>query len=236
MGDNKNFPSFILGALLCFGLIILGSSIAGGIIEFKALDRTVTVKGLSEREVNADIAIWPIQFDDAANELNVLSNSIQNKNNTIVEFLKSQGFADKEITVKAPAITDRFAQGYTSKGYRYTGKSTINVYTDKVDLVRTSSYKLVDLAKQGIAVTGNNWELSTKYIYTGLNKIKPEMIEEATKNARVVAEKFANDSDSELGKIKRASQGQFSISDRDANTPHIKKVRIVSTLVYYLSD
>jgi hypothetical protein len=96
--------------------------------------------------------------------------------------------------------------------------------------------KLFELGKQGIAISGQDYQTKTQFLFTNLNEIKPEMIEEATKNARKVAEKFAKDSDSKLGKIKKARQGQFSINERDSNTPHIKKVRVVSTLEYYLSD
>jgi hypothetical protein len=96
--------------------------------------------------------------------------------------------------------------------------------------------KLFELGKQGIAITGEDYQSKTVFLYTKLNEIKPAMIEEATQNARAVAEKFAQDSKSRLGKIRSASQGQFSIDDRDSNTPYIKKVRVVSTLEYYLSD
>jgi hypothetical protein len=94
----------------------------------------------------------------------------------------------------------------------------------------------VELGKQGIAISGEDYQSRTEFLFTELNSIKPAMIEEATENARQVAEKFAQDSSSRLGKIRRAQQGQFSISDRDNNTPYIKKVRVVSTLEYYLSD
>ena len=95
---------------------------------------------------------------------------------------------------------------------------------------------LPELGKTGIAFTGSNYQGQTEYIFTRLNEVKPEMIEEATKKAREVAQKFATDSASQLGKIRRARQGQFSISARDKNSPHIKKVRVVSTVEYYLSD
>jgi hypothetical protein len=140
MNSKRIVEATILGAFLCAGLVILGFLISSSVVKIKSLDRTVTVKGLSEREVAANIAIWPVKFSEADNDL------------------------------------------------------------------------------------------------SHFNEIKPEMIEEATKNARKVAAKFAKDSDSRLGKIKKARQGQFSINDRDSNTPHIKKVRVVSTLEYYLSD
>ena len=96
--------------------------------------------------------------------------------------------------------------------------------------------KTSELGKQGGALTGQNYQYQTQYLFTRLNEIKPEMIEQATNEARAVAEKFAQDSNSELGEIKTAYQGQFSINSRDQNNPHIKNVRVVSTIVYYLSD
>lgn len=238
--NNKDIrASFVLGAFICIGLALLGYLIAGSVAKFKALDRTVEVKGLSEREVPANIAIWPIKFREADNDLNNLFSTIQRKNAIIVEFLKKHGFQEKEIFTVAPAVIDKQAQEYaeSDKGkYRYSGSSTISVYAENADSVRTAMQKLVELGKSGIAISGETYESKTQFLFTKLNDIKPGMIEEATKNAREVAEKFAQDSKSKLGKIKRASQGQFSIEDRDSNTPYIKKVRVVSTVEYYLTD
>ena len=238
--DNKGSgPAFVLGVFVCIGLALLGYLISSGITRIKALDRTVTVKGLSEREVPANIAIWPIKFSEADNDLNTLFSALQRKNAIIIEFLKNQGFKDEEITTSAPAILDRQAQEYVNPErvrFRYSGTSTITLYTDNVDSVRKTMEKLVDLGKKGIAISGEDYQSQTDFLYTKLNDIKPEMIEEATKNAREVAEKFAKDSKSRLGKIKSASQGLFSIDNRDRNTPYIKKVRVVSTVEYYLSD
>jgi hypothetical protein len=141
--------------------------------------------------------------------------------------------------VSAPSITDRQAQGYVSSQpseFRYYGSSIVTVYSTQVDAVRRAMTQIVDLGKQGVAVTGQEYGAQTEFLFTGLNDIKPEMIEEATKNGREVAEKFAADSQSRLGKIRTAQQGQFSINDRDSTTPYIKKVRVVSTITYYLSD
>jgi len=102
--------------------------------------------------------------------------------------------------------------------------------------VRESKKDLIRLGKAGLALSEGGYRSRTEYIFSGLNEIKPGMVEEATRKAREVAEKFAQDSNSELGKIKRARQGQFSITDRDSNNPHIKKVRVVNTVEYYLSD
>ncbi len=240
MNNNKDSAgsAFILGAFLCVGLALLGYFVSGGIVRIRALDRTVEVKGLSEREVPADIAIWPIRFNEADNDLNLLFLTLERKNAAIEAFLKKRGFKEDEISVSAPAIQDRQAQGYsdTQIKFRYSGASTLTVYTRNVDSVRNAMKDLVELGKQGIAIAGQDYEAKTEYLFTRLNDIKPDMVEEATKNARLVAEKFARDSQSGLGKIKRAVQGQFSINDRDSNTPHIKKVRVVSTLEYYLAD
>lgn len=235
--DNKSIsPPFMLGVFICIGLVLLGYLISGSVVKIKALDRTIEVKGLSEREVPANIAIWPIKFKEAGNDLNSLFSSLQRKNTIIAEFLKNQGFKEKDISISAPAILDRQAQENTESEknrYRYSGTSTVSVYTDRVDSVRDCMQKLVDLGKVGIAISG---ETQTLFLFTKLNDIKPAMIEEATKNAREVAIKFAQDSKSKLGRIKSASQGQFSIEDRDNNTPYIKKVRVVSTVQYYLTD
>ena len=239
MNDKPVLSAILLGGFVCVGLIALGYQISKGIIYIKSLDRTVTVKGLSEREVPADIAIWPITFQEAGNDLNDLFSSIQQKNVLVVDFLKNIGFKTEEISVSPPGILDKQAAGYSGSDtfkFRYSGDSTITVYSQDVDSIRKAMNKLVDLGKQGIAFTRQGYQTQTEFIFTKLNNIKPEMVEEATKNAREVAEKFARDSNSTLGKIKKASQGQFSINNRDNNTPYIKKVRVVSTIEYYLSD
>ena len=126
--------------------------------------------------------------------------------------------------------------GNQNISYRYNATSVITVTSSKVDLVRRIMSEQAELMKQGIAITGGDYRYNVSYEFTGLNQIKPQMVEEATKNARSVAEKFASDSDSRLGKIRNASQGQFSIEDRDANTPYIKNVRVVTTVNYYLRN
>ncbi len=239
MTESNTRSSFIMGLLVCIGLALLGYFIAGGIVKFKSLDRTITVKGLSEREVPADVVIWPIRFSEADNDLAAVFSKIQTNNTKIVRFLAINGIKDNEITVSTPSINDRQVQQYGGNDegkLRYSGNSTITVYSQNVELVRTTMSKIIELGKQGIAISQQDYQSRTEFLFTNLNAYKPVMIEEATKNAREVAEKFAQDSHSKLGKIKKASQGQFSISDRDESTPHIKKIRVVSTIEYYLSD
>lgn len=239
MNTGKTREAAILGFFIFAGLALLGYFVATTALQVKAMDRIVTVKGLAEREVNATVAIWPVSFNEAGNDLEELYAQIEHKSGLIIAFLKARGFNDTEISTSQPNITDRLAQNYgdTSRiKFRFTANATVTVYSRNIAQVRTAMKQVVELGKAGIALSGQNYQTPTEFLFTELNALKPAMIEEATNNAREVAEKFARDSHSSLGKIKRASQGQFSISDRDRSTPYIKKVRVVSTVTYYLSD
>lgn len=239
MNSEGTAKFIILGVAIFLGLSALGYLLGGSIVKFKEFERSVSVKGLSEKELPADIALWPIQFTRAGNHISQLYSDLEKDAGQIAGFLKDNGFVDSEITVSPPAITDKLAQQYGDASkveLRYTATQNVTIYTDKIDAVRGTMKKLVELGKTGIVLSGGNYENKTEFIFTRLNDIKPEMIEEATRKAREVAEKFAKDSDSRLGKIRNASQGQFTIMDRDNNTPYIKKIRVVSTVEYYLSD
>jgi len=239
MTEQQNHNPFFLGVFIFLGLLGLGYLLSNAAIEYKEYERTVNVKGLSEREFKADIVIWPIQFTQADNNIETLYNTLEKNTGKIRDFLISKGLEAEEISVSAPNINDKLASQYGNGDYgryRYAAIQGITVYSKKVDLVRSIMKDLSDLGKEGIVFKSDNYDAQPEYIFNRLNEVKPEMIEEATKKAREVAEKFAADSQSSLGKIKRASQGQFSIYDRDRNNPHIKKVRVVSTVVYYLSD
>ena len=239
MEQGSRVSAFILGVAVMVGLTALGYQLGNAAIAFKQYERSVTVKGLSEREYEADIVIWPIQFSVAGNDLGSLYESIERSTSLIKQFLVENGIEAGEISFAAPAITDKSAQQYGNSArpeFRYTASQTVTVYSKNISGVRSVMGSLSQLGKQGIVFTGANYQAQTEYIFTRLNDVKPEMIEEATRKAREVAEKFAADSDSRLGKIRKASQGQFSISPRDNNNPHIQQVRVVSTVEYYLSD
>lgn len=235
-----NSRRIIEALLLSVGMIVAAWVLGQALLQFKQADRGVEVKGLAEREVPADIAIWPVAFSEADNDLPRLYQTLQEKNAKIADFLQASGFTPDEVSISAPSITDRQAQDYgnaeLAERLRYSGKSALTVYTRQIDRVREAMAHLGELGKQGIALSSDNYENRTQFLFTGLNALKPAMIEEATKNARISAEKFAKDSDSRLGKIRRANQGQFSIEDRDASTPYIKKVRVVSSVEYRLID
>lgn len=224
--------------VMALGLVLMGLMIRGGINDFKDKERIVSVKGLAEMEVPADKVIWPLVYKELGNDPVSIYNKIAEKNAAVVKYLKQNGVAEEEISIAPAEIIDMEADRYASQNvsYRYNATSVITVTSKNVDLIRKLITKQTELLKQGIAIAGGDYRYSVSYEFTGLNNVKPQMIEEATKNARAAAEKFAKDSESSLGKIRNASQGQFSISDRDSNTPYIKNIRVVTTVNYYLKN
>lgn len=239
VSTRQNLGIVIAGALVGAGLLGLGWQGGQAAMQVKKLDRSVTVKGLSEREVPADVVIWPLEFRVVDNDLASLYQKAEVQTKKIYAFLEKRGIDQTEISTWPASMTDKAAQHYSSGRpfeYRYLASQAVTVYSKKIDIVRKAMKELGMLGKEGIVLEGENRFGQVEYLFTGLNEIKPQMIEDATKKAREVASKFAADSDSQLGKIKRASQGRFSISDRDSSTPHLKKVRVVSTITYYLDD
>ena len=219
-----------------WGLLALGVCIILSVNKFTGTKRVVNVKGLATQEVLADHVIWPLVIQDVDNDLIKLYSTMDNKSKEIVKFLKEGGIQESEISIAAPTVYDRSANRYSNEyiAYRYQMQQVVTVSSNNVELVRQLILKQGDLLKKGIAISGNDYEHQTQYDFNGLNELKPQMVEVATRNAREVAQKFADDSGSRLGKIQTASQGQFSIYDRDSNTPWIKNVRVVTSVTYYL--
>ena len=233
----KQTEKIISAIIIAAGIVVMGFALRSGIVTFKDMDRRVTVKGLSEREVKADKVTWPLVYKELGNDPAAMYQLLVYKNRQVVAFLKSAGIKDEDISVNPPVITDRQADNYGNEimNYRYKAKRAITVTSSDVDKVRSLMRRQSELMKQGIALVSEEYSNTTvSYEFTGLNKIKPEMIEEATKNARATAQKFADDSESSLGGILSAQQGQFSIEDRDSNTPYIKRLRVVNTIEYSL--
>lgn len=220
--------------ILAVGLIVLGLCIKGGINNFANKDRKVTVKGLSEREVKADKVTWSISTNDMGNDLPTLYQSINAQADKVKAFLKQNGLGDDEITVNPPSVNDLEANQWSDnrKSFRYLVNTTITVSTTKVEAVNKAIFKQGELLKQGVAI-GSSYP---DYQYVSFQELKPEMMAEAIKNAQKTAQQFAEASESELGKIQTAGQGQFEIEDRDENTPYIKKIRVVTTVTYSLND
>lgn len=240
MNNIKSRDMIITGFLLFLGLSMGGVCIGRGLYKSRIQDRYVTVKGLAEREVEANLAIWPITFSVTGDNLNSINSEIDKNRAVIIGFLNKSGFDSSMISHSPPKITDIKARPYygekTNHQYRYIAQTTVTLRTNNVKKTKEAMEKAGDLVSSGIVISEQDWNNSTEFIFTDLNGIKPEMIEEATQNAREAAKKFALDSGSKIGKIRNASQGFFTITDRDRNSPDYKKIRVVTTIEYYLID
>lgn len=233
--------SVFLGISIGLGIAIAGLGIAHGIRLSRLPQRTVEVRGLAEREVDADLAIWPITVQEVSNDLSDLYRRINETRAVVQTFLVGSGFKATEISLSAPKIADRQTQGASetnaSAKYRYTAVATVTVCSSNVSLImKTIEQSSSLVGKNVVLVSSGDYDIRTRFLFTALNKIKPEMIQEATHNAREAAVKFAEDSGSKVGKIKEASQGLFEISEKDPSIPNKKIVRVVTTVDYFLID
>lgn len=228
----------IESAILAVGLALLGVFVYNGINSLAKRDRVVSVRGLAEKEVQADRVIWPLAYKTVGDDLGSVYRDISSANKKIQTFLIKNGIKASDITNGAPQVNDLWTNEYRDNvnRQRYNATSVTTVSSSDVAKVRALMTCTGELLSQGIAIAPNDYNYPIQFDFTSLNKIKPQMIEQATKNAREAAEKFAKDSESKLGKIKSAQQGLFSIEDRDSNTPYIKEVRVVTTVDYYLDN
>lgn len=224
--------------LLSLGLAVLGQFVYRGLDSLGDRERVVAVRGLAEREVKADRVIWPVVYKTTGNDLPALYGQLNDVSAKIRAFLVENGIPATDISTGAPEIVDLRADRYNTNRVadRYNVTLVTTVVTGKVDAARSLMSRMGELLKSGIAISANDYGNQVQYEFNGLNAIKPAMIEEATHNARKAAEQFAKDSESELGKIKSASQGLFTVSDRDSYTPYVKRVRVVTTVNFYLGN
>jgi len=226
-------------ALIALGIALAGMALSLAWVRARSVERVVTVRGLAEREVDADLAVWPLTFNAASDSLESLRHDVSAGIGAIKGFLKNAGIAEADVSTTPPTIRDTQADLYggrqEEKTFRYVAQATVLVRSKNVQGVLSAMEKSLDLLGQNVAVT-RNYESQPQFIFTGLNEVKPDMIAEATRNARTAAEQFARDSGSRVGKIKKATQGLFSISDVDQSLPQRKLVRVVTTVDYYLVD
>lgn len=233
---------FILAlCILAAGIGYAGMQIHDGLVAFNSQDRVVTVKGLAQEDVVADLALWPISYTETGNDLAALQETMDQKGQVVINFLKRHGITENEIELQQVTVQDLLAQSYRQGNIsesRYILTQGYMVRTDKVDKVARAAQAIGSLVRQGVVLAQNG--TGPIYLFTKLNDIKPKMIAAATQNAREAAQQFANDSGEKVGGIKRAYQGVFQILARDetymvaeANQMH-KTVRVVSTLDFYL--
>lgn len=249
MENKQLLKSVILGVSILLGLSFLGLFIFNGLKTFSDKDRVVTVKGLAEMELTATSATISLHFSFSGDDLKDIIKKTEDKKNAIMAYLKSIGFGEKDITINNIGVTDR--QKYYEDRWvngkqvqekidRYTITQSMSVESKDIKNTENKSSQIeLDLISKDL--TSN---INTSYSFPELNSIKPQLIAESTKNARIAGEQFANDSKAKLGKIKTASQGQISIagenydeeeeSSSKPSEPYIQKARVVSTIVFFL--
>ena len=238
---SGNRPSLSIPAAL---LLALGVAAAGwftfqGLMKLRTQDRYVTVKGLAERYVEADLVVWPISHAVAGNELSQLQGALDTNSASIRRFLNAHGFTDEEIALGPPRLTDQeqFGYGENAPRNRFRAEATVTLRTTKVAAARQAMQRAGELVREGVLLTFNYGpEGMASFEFTGLNAIKPGLIAEATANARESAQRFAEDASARVGGIRSANQGQIDITDRDQSSPETKKVRVVTTVEYFLVD
>jgi hypothetical protein len=237
LNTETRISSAILGGAVAIGLALGGYFIGHGLLKARSSERFVTVKGLAEREVKADLAIWPLVFAVTADDLVTLQARADDSARKIRAFLE-RDFREEPVSVSAPRVQDREAQGVMRERAnlsRYVAEVTVTLRTSQVEAVKAALERSGELVKQGVAIV-QNYEARTDYLFTQLDKLKPEMIATATKDARHAAEQFASDSGSKVGAIRHAQQGYFTIEDRDRFSPEFKKIRVVTTVEFFLLD
>lgn len=238
MPDARLLPAAVMGALVAVGLAAAGAFVGRGVEHARAGDRSVTVRGLSERIVKADLAVLPLKFAAAGNELQAVQADIDRDTATVRRFLVAQGYQPSEIDLGRLEVTDQFAREYQQQNIaaRYRVAQTVIVRTTNVDKVQATTRQLDQLVRQGVVLQDYN---GPSYIFTRLNDVRPAMIAEATASARSGAQQFARDAKTDLGGIRAATQGSFEILGRDevgyeAASQVFKKLRVVTTVSYQL--
>ncbi len=241
----NNSHSVFAAVLVAIGIGLGGWFVGDGFVQGRTADRFVTVKGISERDVQADIALWPIRFVATDDNLNKAQAAVRRSEKVILDFLQHYGLPPTATEVLRLTVNDLLANPYRSGPIesRYVVAETLMVRTTEPELVKNASQRIAELVDAGVVLaTEGGRHAGPGYLFTRLTDLKPEMIAEATANARRAAEQFAADAGSQLGGIRRANQGVFVIQPRD-RAPGIteqsqlhKTVRVVSTIEYYLED
>lgn len=237
MTDARLIPAAVFGGLLAAGLIGGGALIGQGVVNARVGDRSVSVRGLAERDVKADLAVLPLRFTASGEVLSEVQGRIDGDLEIVRRFLTAQGYPVEAVSLGRLEVADRRSREYASQdnGPRFILAQTVIVRTNDVDRVQATTRALNDLVRQGVVLQDFS---GPTYVFTKLNDVRPAMIAEATAAARTGAEQFAEDSGAPLGPIRQATQGSFQILARDeigdeTQSPD-KKVRVVTTISYRL--
>jgi len=227
MENTKNNKFVFIGIAIVLFSLLVSSAFYISAHDFSKQGSYVEVKGLSEKIVKADTAIWSMSFEIKSNNIDTLYADIEKNLNTIKSFLVEKGFESTEINV---APVNVYQDTYKDAAFRYNSTNQVSVYTKKVDLAKATSNETLLLVKKGVVLNSNY----ISFEFSDLNSIKPEMLAEAIKNARDTASQFAQNSGSLVGSVTRGNQGVFDITDKDPGSPEYKKIRLVSTLRFLL--
>lgn len=237
MASRPISRTLVAAALIAAGLAAAGWFAAQGMAKLRTADRFVTVKGSAEKIVDADLVVWPLAQTVGGNDLGAVQAQLEANTATIRAFLGQAGFTDAEIVVSPPRLEDRWAYSYGDnrppERYRYS--NTVTLRSARVKEALVALRRSGDIVAKGVMLNTEDGG-GPAFDYTQLNAIKPALIAEATANARKSAEQFAKDSGARLGGIRSANQGVVSIEDRDRGSPQIKKIRVVTTVEYFLKD
>ena len=229
----EKYEKVIVAVIMAVGLLLLGLCIKGGIDNFTNKDRRVTVKGLAEKEVDADKVVWTLGLQESGNELKPIFASLDGKVKVIQNYLKEKGMDGKgEVTVSTFDITDNLANVWNDNlpRYNYSVSRSIHITSNDTKFINELMAMSDELIDRNVILSSN----SADYEYTKFQQLKPEMMAEAISNAEKTAKQFAENSHSKINKIVEAGQGEFSIDEADI--PYKKRVRVVSTITYSLKD
>jgi hypothetical protein len=234
--SSSRISLVVSATLVALGLAGAGYFVGQGISERGAGRRIISVKGLSEREVPASVATWTIGYSATGNDLGEINKKLADSTKAVVAFLKDAGFADTDLAVQPPSLHDTSMDEREKDSppppERYRADQAVLLRTSKVDAIKPALASASNLMVSGVLLSGKS---EPNYIFNQVNEIKPAMIQEATKNARIAAEQFSRDSQTTLGKLRNATQGWFQVENRDAATPERKIVRVVVDVEYEIN-
>jgi hypothetical protein len=232
----RGITVIISALLLAIGIYAGGFFIGNGISNWNSGRRIIAVKGLSEREVPASVATWTVGYAVTGNDLDAINRKLSDNTKSVLAFLKTAGFDEKDMSVQPPALHDATMEPRDKNTppppERFRAEQSVLLRTAKVDLIKPALASASTLMANGVLLTGG---CQPNYVYNQLNEIKPAMIQEATKNARIAGEQFSRDSQTSLGKLRNASQGWFQVENRDDATPERKVVRVVVDVNYEIN-
>ncbi|MBK1688063.1 SIMPL domain-containing protein [Rubrivivax gelatinosus] len=240
MADNTRSVGLVAALVLAVGLAAGGYGVGKGLERFRAADRSVTVKGLAEKDVESDYAVWPLAFRRAGNDFGAVQRQLAEDRDRVVAFLKTQGFGEPEIEIRPLQVQDLWAREYggNNQPLRFQGTAQVLVKSARPQAVEAAALAVDPLIQAGVQLGGDG-PAGPRYQLRAFNEAKAPLLAEATRNAREQAEKFAAEAGATLGRLRNANQGVIQIGAAggegfDDSSARVKRLRVVSTFEYTL--